>query len=134
MRSEKIQVKTGRQANVHDLTADCERFVDGAGDGLLSVFVPHATAGLAVIETGARSEEDLLGLLNQLAPADGRWKHTHGSLGHGRDHVLPALTSPSLIVPVLAGRMQLGTWQSICLIDTNLDNRDRSVRLSFLAG
>ncbi|HWG73056.1 MAG TPA: secondary thiamine-phosphate synthase enzyme YjbQ [Acidimicrobiales bacterium] len=134
MRSEELQVSTGRHAHVYDMTADCERFVNDAGDGLLSVFVPHATAGLAIIETGAGSEEDLLGLLDQLAPADDRWKHRHGFPGHGRDHVLPALTSPSLTVPVLSGRMQLGTWQSICLVDTNLDNRDRNVRLSFLPG
>jgi secondary thiamine-phosphate synthase enzyme len=134
MRSEIIQVNTGGRARVCDLTPDCERFVSDASDGLLSVFVPHATAGLAVIETGAGSDGDLLHLLDGLAPLDGPWKHRHGSPGHGRDHVLPALVSPSLTVPVLAGRMQLGTWQSICLVDTNLDNLDRQVRLSFLAG
>lgn len=117
-----------------DLTSECERFVRGAGDGLLSVFVPHATVGLAVIETGAGSDDDLLGLLDRLVPADDRWAHRHGSHGHGRDHVLPALLPPSLTVPVLDGRMQLGTWQSICLVDTNVDNPDRTVRFSFVAG
>jgi secondary thiamine-phosphate synthase enzyme len=134
MRSETFQVNTGGRAQVYDLTPDCERFVDGAGDGLLSVFVPHATAGLALMETGAGSELDVLRVLDQLAPPDGRWRHRHGSPGHGRDHVLPALVSPSLTVPVVAGRMQLGTWQSVCLVDTNRDNPERSVRLSFLAG
>jgi len=134
MRSEILDVRTGGRACVHDITHDCEQFVSGDSDGLLSVFVPHATAGLAVIETGAGSTDDLLYLLDGLAPIDGRWKHRHGSPGHGRDHVLPALVSPSLTVPVLGGRMQLGTWQSICLVDTNLDNPDRRVRLSFLAG
>jgi secondary thiamine-phosphate synthase enzyme len=133
MRSEVIRVHTGRRAEVHDLTSDCARFVHGAGDGLLSVFVPHATAGLAVIETGAGSDNDLLRWLDGLAPADGRWMHGHGAPGHGRDHVLPAIVAPSLTVPVLGGRLQLGTWQSICLVDTNVDNADREVRLSFLS-
>jgi secondary thiamine-phosphate synthase enzyme len=134
MRSELIRLTTGDRPRLVDLTPQCERFVKGAGDGLLSVFVPHATAGLAVIETGAGSDVDLLAWLDQLVPADGRWRHRHGSAGHGRDHVLPALVAPSLTVPVLAGRMQLGTWQSICLVDTNIDNPERQVRLSFLAG
>ncbi len=134
MRSELIQVETGAAPAVSDLTGHCERFVSGEGDGLLSVFVPHATAGLAVIETGSGSEEDLLSLLGDLAPAEDRWRHRHGSRGHGRDHVLPALVSPSLVVPVLGGRLQLGTWQSICLVDTNGDTRRRQVRLSFLPG
>ncbi len=133
MRSEIIQVTTGGRSQVRDLTPDCHRFVGGEGDGLLSVFVPHATAGLALMETGAGSDHDLLALLDQLAPADGRWTHRHGSPGHGRDHVLPALVSPSLTVPVLGGRLALGTWQSVCLVDTNVDNPDRNVRLSFLS-
>ncbi|MDQ2754003.1 MAG: secondary thiamine-phosphate synthase enzyme YjbQ [Actinomycetota bacterium] len=132
MRSEIIRVNTGAHARVHDLTSDCERFVQGTGNGLLSVFVPHATAGLALIETGARTDDDLVDLLDQMLPADDRWGHRHGSTGHGRDHVLPALLSPSLVVPVLGGRMQLGTWQSVCLVDTNVDNPDRLVRLSFV--
>ena len=119
---------------MRDITQECLRFVDKAGDGLLSVFVPHATAGLAVIETGAGSEADVINLLDRLAPADFGWDHRHGSSGHGRDHVLPALVSPSLTVPVLGGRLQLGTWQSICLVDTNVGNPRRTVRLSFIEG
>jgi secondary thiamine-phosphate synthase enzyme len=134
MRSETIRVHTGRSAQVHDLTGDCERFVADAGDGLLNVFVPHATAGIAIIETGAGSDDDLLMLLEQLVPRDLPWRHRHGSTGHGRDHVLPGLISPSTIVPVIGGQLQLGTWQSICLVDTNGDNPDRTVRLSFLPG
>ncbi|HUE58679.1 MAG TPA: secondary thiamine-phosphate synthase enzyme YjbQ, partial [Acidimicrobiales bacterium] len=136
MRSETIQLTTGARPVVHDLTTDCERFLSstGVGDGLLSVFVPHATAGLAVIETGAGSEADLLSLIDRLLPTGAGWGHRHGSAGHGRDHVLPALISPSLTIPVLDGRMQLGTWQSVCLVDTNIDNARRTVRLSFLEG
>jgi secondary thiamine-phosphate synthase enzyme len=132
--SQTIRLTTGDRPCVHDLTSECNRFVGGAGDGLLSVFVPHATAGLAIVETGAGSDEDLIALLDRLAPRDDRWGHRHGSPGHGRDHVLPAIICPSLTVPVIAGRMQLGTWQSVCLVDTNVDNRERTVRLSFLAG
>ena len=134
MRSETIQVGTGRTARVHDLTAECARFVAEGGDGLLNVFVPHATAGIAILETGAGSDEDLLMLLERLAPRDLPWQHRHGSAGHGRDHVLPALISPSTTVAVLRGRLQLGTWQSICLVDTNVDNPERTVRLSFISG
>ena len=134
MRSEQIEVRTGTREVVRDLTAECERFLSAAEvqDGLLHVWVPHATAGLAVIETGAGSDSDLLAALRELLPADERWRHRHGSPGHGRDHVLPALVSPSLTVPVLGGRMALGTWQSVCLVDTNADNPVRQVRLSFL--
>lgn len=134
MRSETLHVHTGDRAAVHDLTRDCELFVRGELDGLLSVFVPHATAGLAIIETGAGSDDDLLVALDALLPGDSRWTHRHGSAGHGRDHVLPAIVPPSLTLPVLAGRMQLGTWQSVCLVDTNVDNAEREVRLSFLPG
>lgn len=134
MRNEVFEVDTGEAAAVVDLTDRCAGFVAGQGDGLLSVFVLHATAGLAVMEVGSSSEADLLSVLDELAPADDRWRHRHGSPGHGRDHVVPALVSPSLVVPVLAGRMQLGTWQSVCLVDTNGDNRRRQVRLSFLPG
>jgi secondary thiamine-phosphate synthase enzyme len=134
MRSELIRVRTGTSEQVFDLTAICERFLRGTDEGLLSVFVPHATAGLAIIETGAGSDDDLLRQLEHLIPRDNRWRHSHGSPGHGRDHVLPALVAPSLTVPVLGGRLQLGVWQSICLVDTNGDNPDRTVRLSFLAG
>ena len=134
MRTETITIRTGAQARVHDLTSECAAFVKTESDGLLSVFVPHATAGVAIIETGAGSDEDLLGALEDVLPRDGRWQHRHGSPGHGRDHVLPAFIAPSITVPVLAGALLLGTWQSICLVDTNVDNAERVVRLSFLAG
>ena len=134
MRSEEIEIRTGASEVVHDLTAECERFVDGAGDGLLHVWVPHATAGLAIIETGAGSDDDLLEALRDLLPGDRRWRHRHGSPGHGRDHVLPAFLPPYATVPVLGGRLALGTWQSVCLVDTNVDNPVRTVRLSYLSG
>jgi secondary thiamine-phosphate synthase enzyme len=134
MRSDTIKIRTGGDARVHDLTDDCAGFADREGDGLLHVFVPHATAGLAILETGAGSDEDLLIAIDALLPRDGRWRHQHGSAGHGRDHVLPAFIAPFLSVPVVGGTLALGTWQSICLIDTNIDNRERTVRLSFLAG
>jgi secondary thiamine-phosphate synthase enzyme len=126
--------RTGSEDVVLDITDDCGRFVDGRGDGLLHVFVPHATAGLAILETGAGSDDDLLSALRDLLPADDRWQHRHGSRGHGRSHVLPALVPPYATIPVVDGRLALGTWQSICLVDLNVDNRDRQVRLSFLAG
>lgn len=129
-----LRVPTGGREAVHDLTGECERFVAGRGDGLLHVFVPHATAGLAVLELGAGSDEDLLAALRDLLPADDRWRHAHGSPGHGRSHVLPALVPPYATVPVLDGRLALGTWQSVALVDVNLDNPDRQVRLSFLRG
>jgi secondary thiamine-phosphate synthase enzyme len=134
MDSQTITVETGAHPTVHDLTDDCARFVHEAGDGLLNVFVPHATAGIAIIETGAGSDDDLLLAVDRLLPADGRWRHRHGSPGHGRDHVLPAFVAPSLTVPVVDGDLQLGTWQSICLVDTNVDNLRRAVRLTFLPG
>ena len=129
-----LDVNTGAREVVLDLTSRCEQFVSGRGDGLLHVFVPHATAGVAILETGAGSDLDLLAVLEDLLPRDFDWLHRHGSPGHGRDHVLPALIPPYATVPVLAGRLTLGTWQSICLVDTNRDNPDRHVRLSFLAG
>lgn len=101
-------------------------------DGLLNIFVPHATAGIAILETGAGSDDDLLATLHDLLPADDRWRHRHGSPGHGRDHVLPALVPPHATLPVVGGRLELGTWQSVCLVDTNRDNPERQVRLSFL--
>jgi secondary thiamine-phosphate synthase enzyme len=134
MRSEVFQVRTGDRPQVHDLTDECARFAGTEQDGLLHIFVPHATAGVAIMETGAGSDADLLAALDSLLPGDDRWRHRHGSAGHGRDHVLPALIAPSISVPVLAGQLQLGTWQSICLVDTNVDNAVRDVRLSFLAG
>ncbi|MGC8634804.1 MAG: secondary thiamine-phosphate synthase enzyme YjbQ [Candidatus Limnocylindrales bacterium] len=134
MKTAELVVRTGRHPGLFDLTDQCARFVAGEGDGLLSVFVPHATAGLVVMELGAGSEEDLLATLNRLLPRDDRWRHRHGSPGHGADHVVPLLASPSVCVPVLAGRLALGTWQSIALLDTNVDNDVRTVRLSFLPG
>lgn len=134
MRSEIFTVSTGSREAVVDITQRCADFVSGSGDGLLQVFVPHATAGLAVIETGAGSDHDLLAALADLLPADGRWRHAHGSAGHGRSHVLPALVPPYATVPVLEGRLGLGRWQSIVLVDLNVDNAARQVRLSLLPG
>src|SRR5215470_20293705 len=113
-----IEVRTGGRPAVVDLTGRAGEFLAGRGDGLLHVFVPHATAGLAIIETGAGSDDDLLTALDSVLPADGRWRHRHGSPGHGRDHVMPAFVAPSLCIPVIGGRMALGTWQSVCLVDT----------------
>ena len=137
MHSETIDVRTGGRDTVHDLTEAAATFaaqVAGDEDGLLHVFVPHATAGIAILETGSGSDDDLLAALADLLPADDRWRHQHGSPGHGRSHVLPALVPPYATVPVLSGRLALGTWQSICLVDLNVDNADRQVRLSFLTG
>lgn len=134
MRSELLSVRTGSTEVVLNLTSECTRFVAGEGDGLLHVFVPHATAGIAVVETESGTEADLLRALADLLPADGRWQHVHGSPGHGRDHVMPAFIAPSILLPVLSGRLALGTWQSVCLVDLNVDNRDRHVRLSFIPG
>jgi len=136
MYSKEIEVRTGNQPVVHDLTKAAESFLADAdaNDGLLHVWVPHATAGLAILETGAGSDDDLLAALDELLPRDSRWRHQHGSRGHGRDHVLPALLPPYASVPVLGGVLALGTWQSICLVDTNVDNPVRRIRLSFLTG
>jgi secondary thiamine-phosphate synthase enzyme len=134
MRSETITVRTGGSPVVRDITAEAARFVQSEGDGLLHVFVPHATAGLAIIETGAGSDEDLLAAIDELLPAQDKWRHRHGSRGHGRDHVLPAWLPPYASLPVLNGQIALGTWQSICLVDTNGDNPTRQVRFSFLPG
>nr|WP_042185584.1 YjbQ family protein [Kibdelosporangium sp. MJ126-NF4]CEL16762.1 Uncharacterized protein SCO1141 [Kibdelosporangium sp. MJ126-NF4] len=136
MYSQEFEIRTGSREVVHDLTETCAGFLRraDASDGLLHIWVPHATAGLAVIETGAGSDDDLLTALGDLLPKDNRWQHRHGSPGHGRDHVLPAFLPPYASVPVLDGRMALGTWQSMCLVDTNVDNPVRNVRLSFLPG
>lgn len=137
MHTEELEVRTGRRRGFTDLTPACERFVaeaSGGGDGLLSVFVPHATAGVVVLELGAGSDDDALATLDRLLPRDDRWLHRHGSPGHGADHVAPLLVSPSLTVPVIGGRLALGTWQSITLLDPNADNAVRRVRLSFLGG
>ncbi|WP_110181505.1 YjbQ family protein [Nocardioides solisilvae] len=123
---------TGGHERVLDLTRDCAEFVHGLGDGLLHVFVPHATAGLAILETGSGSDDDLLAALGELLPADDRWRHRHGSPGHGRSHVMPAFVPPYATVPVDGGRLALGTWQSICLVDLNVDNAERQVRMDFL--
>jgi secondary thiamine-phosphate synthase enzyme len=131
--SETRSYRTGDTDTVRDITGDCSEFASGRGDGLLHVFVPHATAGIAIIETGAGSDDDLLAALGDLLPADDRWRHQHGSPGHGRSHVMPALVPPYATVPVIDGRLALGTWQSICLVDVNVDNAEREVRLSFLA-
>ncbi len=134
MRSETRSYRTGGHEVVLDLTRDCAAFVGDEQDGLLHVFVPHATAGIAIIETGAGSDDDLLAAMRDLLPADDRWRHQHGSPGHGRSHVMPAVVPPYASVPVLGGRLGLGTWQSVCLVDLNVDNAERQVRLSFLPG
>jgi len=136
MESTVLQVRTGEREQVVDLTGRCTGWLGeiGAVEGLLHVFVPHATAGVAVLETGAGSDDDLLRALREVLPADDRWRHRHGSPGHGRDHVLPGFVAPYATLPVVDGALALGTWQSVCLVDTNVDNPVRQVRLSFLAG
>lgn len=119
--------------DVVDLTDEAARFCRSHGDGLLHVFAPHATAGLALMETGSGSEADLVDALDRLLPRDDRYRHRHGSKGHGADHLLPAIVGPSLTVPVQAGTLLLGTWQRIVFVDLNADNRRRQVRLSFVA-
>lgn len=134
MKTIEITVHTGRERGLFDITAECQRFVAGEGDGLLNVFVPHATCGLVVMELGSGSEADLLATLDRLLPRDDRWVHRHGSPGHGADHVIPLLAPPSISIPVVGGRLALGTWQSIALLDTNVDNERRTVRLSLIPG
>jgi secondary thiamine-phosphate synthase enzyme len=142
VRTTELTIRTGGRRGLFDLTEACEQFVaqavgaaDGEGrDGLLSAFVPHATAGIVVVELGAGSDADLVAALDRLLPRNDGYRHRHGSPGHGADHVLPLLASPSLTVPVVGGRLALGTWQSIALLDPNPDNDRRTVRLSFLAG
>jgi secondary thiamine-phosphate synthase enzyme len=135
MDSAEIGLETGHDKTAIDITAEAISFCAGKGDGLLSIFVPHATAGLAVFETGAGTDADVLATVDRLLPADASlWRHEHGTPGHGRDHVLPAFMSPSVTIPVDAGRPALGTWQSIVLVDTNVDNATRRVRFSFLPG
>ena len=132
MDSEVLTIATGHQREMVDLTGEAASFVAGKGDGLLSLFVPHATAALVLMETGSGSESDFSDALDGVLPRDNRWRHSHGSEGHGADHLVPALLSPSLTIPVVDGRMTLGTWQSVVLVDTNLDNPRRTVRLTFL--
>ncbi len=133
MDSTELELSTADRRWV-DLTGEVEAFAHGRGDGLLHVFVPHATAGLALVETGASSEADLLDAVERLLPRDDRYRHRHGAPGHGADHVLPAFLPPATTLPVLDGRVALGTWQRVVLVDTNVDNPRRRVRLSFLAG
>jgi secondary thiamine-phosphate synthase enzyme len=136
MRTEVITVQTGNRPVVRDITGEAGAFVNSGPDrmpeGLLHVFVPHATAGLAILETGAGSDDDLLTALDEVLPRDDRWRHRHGSPGHGRDHVLPAFLPPYATLPVIRGQIALGTWQSICLVDLNGDNPTRQVRFSFV--
>jgi secondary thiamine-phosphate synthase enzyme len=127
-------LQTGRRRGLFDLTANCARFVSGEGDGLLTVFVPHATAGIVVVELGAGSDIDLLAALDRLLPRDDRWLHRHGAVGHGADHLVPMIAPPSLSIPVVDGHLTLGTWQSIALLDPNSDNQERTVRLAFISG
>jgi len=136
MKTTLLDIRTGSAESVVDLSGACARFLaeSDAEEGLLNVWVPHATAGVAVLETGAGCDTDLLAALRTLLPADDRWQHRHGSPGHGRDHVLPAFIAPHATIPVLGGALALGTWQSVCLVDTNGDNTSRQVRLSYLAG
>ena len=137
MQTETFEIETGRREVVYDVTGECQRFVDqaaGGGHGLLHVFVPHATAGVVLIELGSGSDDDLLTALGDLLPVDDRWQHAHGSKGHGRSHVLPAFVPPYATVPVVEGRLALGTWQSIAVVDLNVDNSRRTVRVSFLTG
>ena len=133
MDTTELSITTGTRP-VTDLTADIRAFCAEREDGLLNVLAPHATAGLALMELGSGSEPDLADLLERLVPRDDRYRHRHGSTGHGADHLLPVLVSPSLVLPVVAGRPLLGTWQSVVLVDFNQDNPDRTVRLSFLVG
>jgi secondary thiamine-phosphate synthase enzyme len=136
MKTTTFEVHTGSRPVVLDITRQCDQFVheaSGRSDGMLHVFVPHATAGIALLELGAGSDFDLLAALDELLPGDDRWRHAHGSRGHGRSHVLPALVPPYATIPVVSGRMALGTWQSVALVDLNVDNPDRLVRLSFLS-
>jgi secondary thiamine-phosphate synthase enzyme len=132
-----IHLETAGAPALVDLTDACARFLsdeaEGA-DGLLHVFAPHATAGIVIMELGAGSDDDLVEALERLLPRDDRWRHAHGSPGHGADHVLPLLAPPFVLVPVVGGRLALGTWQSIALLDPNRDNARRTVRLSFLPG
>jgi secondary thiamine-phosphate synthase enzyme len=132
MQTIELNIDASRE-QIIDLTTELERFCAGLGDGLVNVFVPHATAGVALMETGSGSERDLLETLERLLPRDDRYRHSHGSSGHGADHLLPALVSPSVTIPVLGGRVALGTWQSVVLVDLNVDNPRRHVRFSFVA-
>lgn len=135
MDSTVLSIETGLNRGAFDLTRELAEFVAGRGDGLLSIFVPHATAGLAILEVGAGSDQDFMDALDRLLErTDGLYRHRHGSPGHGADHVVPGFVAPSVTIPVIGGRLTLGTWQSVVLVDPNQDNRVRQVRVSFLAG
>jgi secondary thiamine-phosphate synthase enzyme len=129
-----LTIHTGPKRGLFDITRECAAFVRGRGDGLLNIYVPHATAGVVIMELGSGSDTDLVETLDRLLPRDDRWRHAHGSRGHGADHVLPLLVPPSVTVPVAQGELQLGTWQSIALLDPNPDNATRTVSLSFIGG
>lgn len=133
MDTDVLEVDTARRRIV-DLTDAVRTFCGNHHDGLCNVFVPHATAGVAIIETGSGSDDDLVDTLERLLPRDDRYRHAHGSEGHGADHLLPAIVAPSVTVPVQDGEPLLGTWQSVVLVDLNRDNSRRKVRLSFVAG
>ena len=132
VKTTELSITTGSRSGLFDLTAECAQFVAGEGDALLNVFVPHATCGLVIMELGAGSDADLMAALERLLPRDDQWVHSHGSRGHGADHVVPAFAPPSINVPVVDGRLALGTWQSIALLDTNVDNQRRTVRLTLI--
>jgi secondary thiamine-phosphate synthase enzyme len=129
-----LTVHTASRRGLFDITRECAEFVSGKGDGLLNIYVPHATAGVVIMELGSGSDADLMATLDSLLPREDRWRHQHGSRGHGADHVLPLLVPPSVSVPVVGGELQLGTWQSIALLDPNPDNATRRVRLTFVGG
>ncbi|MGH2734529.1 MAG: secondary thiamine-phosphate synthase enzyme YjbQ [Actinomycetota bacterium] len=132
MKTEVVTYDTSRTRFL-DITRDLEKLASSmGGDGLVNVFVPHATAGVALIETGSGSEEDLQTILDRLLPGDIDYRHSHGSPGHGRDHLLPAFVAPSITIPIVDGRAALGTWQSLVLVDLNRDNPHRKVRFSFV--
>jgi secondary thiamine-phosphate synthase enzyme len=132
--TERLQIRTGSRRTILDITDQVESFVAGKGDGLVNVSLPHATAGLVLMELGAGSEEDLMTCIDSLLPVDARYAHAHGSPGHGASHVLPAFIAPTLTLPVFGGRVSLGTWQRIALVDTNADNPHREIVLAFVAG
>lgn len=134
MKTQVISVHTGTGRGVFDITKEAAQFVTGLGDGLLNIFVPHATAGVAILETGAGSDDDFMSIVDDLIPRVDRYRHRHGSPGHGADHVLPGIVAPSTVIPVVDGSLALGTWQSIVLVDPNRDNPDRKVRFSFVVG
>ena len=134
MKTEILEVHTGPERGVVDLTHQAADFVRSEGDGLLNIFVPHATAGIAIIETGAGSDHDLMDIIDEIVPRADRYRHRHGSVGHGADHVIPGIVAPSAVVPVVDGSLALGTWQSILLVDPNADNPSRKVRFSFVPG